>query len=100
MRLEVDSATIRPQDTGGVTAAGAYGSHSRAGVSNTGSSDSAQVSGTSQLLNSLSAERSSRIQQLSAAVRSGTYNVSSAAIGKALIGESAAQGSAGGRAAG
>ena len=47
--------------------------------------DSVALSGPSAALSRLAADRAARVQQLSAAVRSGSYSVSSAAIGSALL---------------
>lgn len=96
MRLEVDAATIGPQDASGVASAGLYGSHSRVSGAETGGRDSAEISGTSQLISAASSERSARIAQLAAAVQGGTYSVSGSAISQAVVAEAAAPGSTGG----
>jgi anti-sigma28 factor (negative regulator of flagellin synthesis) len=90
MRLEIDSATSQTQDAGGVSSAGAYGASSRAALADAANRDSAQVSGTSQILNNLATDRAARIQQLTLAVRNGTYNVPGALIAKSMISETAA----------
>ena len=86
MRLQLDSSA----GPGGVT--GSAPSGSAAHATQTGSStsadsqDSSSVSGPSSLLNNLSAERSARIQQLTASVQSGSYQISSAAVSRAIVG--------------
>jgi anti-sigma28 factor (negative regulator of flagellin synthesis) len=86
MRLQLDSAIARPADTGQSNPIG--GSGSSAGVrgpDNSGSSDSIAISGPSAALSQLSSQRAARIEQLSAAVGSGAYFVSSSAIGSAIV---------------
>jgi anti-sigma28 factor (negative regulator of flagellin synthesis) len=90
MRLQLDPAL-----TGnGVTSAGEAGQTAPAGGSASGSTgvqgvssgvDSIQISGPTAALNRLSADRTARIQQLTALVRGGSYQVSSSLVGSAIV---------------
>jgi len=87
MRLHLDSAVtqtdIRSNETPSVPASGSGYDSRRVGNS---SADSIRISGPSSALASLAADRAARIQQLTAQVESGTYNVSSSLISQAIVG--------------
>lgn len=85
MRLQLDSALNRTEigQTGGVGASNA--DSRRTGSGALGAQDSIQISGASSALNSLNADRAARIQQLTSAVQSGTYNLSSSLIAGAMV---------------
>jgi anti-sigma28 factor (negative regulator of flagellin synthesis) len=86
MRLQLDSAIPRPADTGQSASIGSSGSSGGVrGQDNSGSNDSIQISGPSAALGRLSSQRAERIAQVSAALRSGTYQISGSAIGSAII---------------
>lgn len=86
MRLQLDSAStqtdIRSNEAQSVPATGSgYDSRRLTGSS----PDSIRISGPSSALASLAADRAARIQQLTAQVQSGTYNVSSSLISQAIV---------------
>ena len=87
MRLQLDSTQAGgPGGVGQAAPAGGPGSSSnRLGPGSSGSGDSIQISGASSALNSLAADRAARIQQLTSAVQSGSYQVSSSFIGSAIV---------------
>ncbi len=100
MRLQLDpvltgAGITGPGETGqsapvGGTSAGA----GRIGGSTAGG-DSIQISGPSNALNSLSADRAARIQQLTAQVQGGSYQVSGSLISRAIVGDAVSQASKG-----
>jgi anti-sigma28 factor (negative regulator of flagellin synthesis) len=88
MRLQLDSAVTGtgvarsneaapPQPSG-------TGYDSRIGTGSAGA-DSIRISGASSALASLATDRAARIQQLTAQVHAGTYNVPSSQISQAII---------------
>jgi anti-sigma28 factor (negative regulator of flagellin synthesis) len=87
MRLQLDSSQLsnidaRPADAvadTGQSARSAYGRISG------GAGDSISLSGASSAFSKSSAERAARIQQLTAAVQSGSYRVPAAAISSAIV---------------
>lgn len=87
MRLQLDSAVtqtdIRTNEAPSVPTGGS-GYDSRR-IGNT-SADSIRISGPSSALASLASDRAARIQQLTAQVQSGTYNVSASKISQAIVG--------------
>jgi len=86
MRLQLDSSISKPAETGSAGPAAAAGSRGGIGApDNAGSRDSIALSGPSAALNQLAADRTTRIAQLSALVQSGSYQVSGAAIGGAIV---------------
>jgi anti-sigma28 factor (negative regulator of flagellin synthesis) len=87
MRLQLDTTTLTPADGGRVTAPSSSGAPDdvRAGERRAANTDSIGISGTSAALSQLSGERAERIQQLTSAVRAGTYGVSGAAISNAIV---------------
>ena len=52
--------------------------------------DSIQLSGPSAILNRMSVDRAQRVQQLAAAVQSGSYDVSASRISNAIVGHALA----------
>lgn len=92
MRLQLDSTPGGPGGAGGpggpgqATPAGGSGSNSnRVGSGSSGAGDSILISGASSALNRLAADRTAQIQQLTSAVQSGSYQVSSSLIGNAIV---------------
>jgi anti-sigma28 factor (negative regulator of flagellin synthesis) len=86
MRLHLDSSVSGASDAA-PTAAGSSSTRNGArGLDTSASRDSSSVSGASSALNQLSAQRSARIEELSAAVQSGRYRVSSSALSGAILG--------------
>ena len=92
MRLQLDSSTLSPAEGGRVTPAALSGTSpgSRAAAVRVSGADSIGLSGASVALSRLAGERTERIQQLTAAVRGGTYQVPSAAIGASILSYGAA----------
>ena len=92
MRLQLDSALTGTGITGtGESApdgfpAGGSGSGSRSIGGASAGGDSIQISGASSALNRLSADRAARVQQLTAQVQKGSYNVSSSKVSQAIVG--------------
>jgi hypothetical protein len=104
MRLQLDPALTGtgitgPGDTGQTapvggtnnSGAGRIGGNTSSGDSSGG--DSIQISGPSNALNSLSADRAARIQQLTAQVQGGTYQVSGSLVSRAIVGDAVSQAS-------
>jgi anti-sigma28 factor (negative regulator of flagellin synthesis) len=91
MRLQLDTALSGADSTksdaiGQPAAAGDSGSDSRrVGSSVSGAQDSIQISGPSSALNRMATDRAARIQQLTSAVQGGSYQVSSAKVGSAIV---------------
>jgi hypothetical protein len=87
MRLQLDSTTAGgPGGVGQAIPAGGAGSNAnRIGPGSSGSGDSIQISGASSALNRLAASRAAQIQQLTSAVQSGSYQVSSSLVGNAIV---------------
>lgn len=91
MRLQLDSSSgnTDPTKAGGIGQAAALadsGSDSRRiGSSVSGAQDSIQISGASTALNRLATDRTARIQQLTTAVQSGAYQLSSLQVGSAIV---------------
>jgi len=99
MRLQLDSASTgtgitRSGETGQTAPVGGPGAESRRVGDSTGT-DSIQISGPSSALSSLSAARAARVQQLTALVQSGSYQVSSSQVGRAIVDDAFSQGAAG-----
>lgn len=94
MRLQLDSASTGPGErigsagvSGGANVGSSGSAAPRDASSAGGLQDSSSVSGTSTLLNNLSSERAVRVQQLTSLVQGGTYQISSAAVSQALVGQ-------------
>jgi hypothetical protein len=90
MRLQLDSALTgagvgRSGEAGQSIAVGGPGGDSNRIQSGSPGTDSIQISGPSSALNRLSADRAVRIQQLTSSVQSGSYQVSGALVGRAIV---------------
>jgi hypothetical protein len=87
MRLQLDTSTLTAPDSGRIASPGAPGTtgDTRAGGRQAKNIDSIGISGTSAALGQISSERAHRIQQLTTAVRAGTYSVSGAAISSTIV---------------
>ena len=86
MRLQFDTSSLPGLNGTTGTSAVSRGTNSNAGRT-ASSGDTASLSGTAALLGKLSAERAARIAQLTEAVRSGSYDVPSSAIARAIVNE-------------
>jgi len=103
MRLQLDPAltgtgTTGPGETapaGGANAAGANNAGAGRIGGTTAGGDSIRISGPSNALNSLSADRAARIQQLTEQVQKGSYQVSGSLVGRAIVGDAVSQASKG-----
>jgi hypothetical protein len=92
VRLQLDAASTGA----GITGAGetgrtappesGSGSDSRRIGGDSAGADSIKISGPSSALNLLSSGRAARIQQLTAQVQTGGYNVSSPKVSQAIVG--------------
>jgi anti-sigma28 factor (negative regulator of flagellin synthesis) len=92
MRLQLDPAltgtgVTRSGETGQTVPVGGSGSDSRRIGGGSAGADSIQISGASSALNRLSADRAARIQQLTAQVQDGSYQVSGTLVGRAIVGD-------------
>jgi anti-sigma28 factor (negative regulator of flagellin synthesis) len=85
MRLQLDSAITRPPDAGQPNSVGGAGSSGVRGHGSPGANDSITISGPSAALGHLSSQRAARIEQLTAAIASGSYQISASAIGSAIV---------------
>lgn len=93
MRLHLDNnaALGGAGQAGGPSGAQPLSSgNSRSEGLGSGVRDSVSLSGPSAALGRLASDRAARVQQLTAAVQSGSYNVSSSAISSAIVGHAAA----------
>ncbi|MDP9170629.1 MAG: flagellar biosynthesis anti-sigma factor FlgM [Acidobacteriota bacterium] len=85
MRLHLDSSINGTADP----RTAAVGGTGPAGTARTadggGSRDSVSISGIATVLNQIAADRTSRIQQVSDAVRSGGYQIASAAVASSIL---------------
>src|ERR1019366_746862 len=90
MRLQLDTALTGAgiEGSGDASQTAAAGS-SRAGSSgtsrNASAADSIQISGPSSALQRLSADRTARLQQLTAMVQGGSYQVSAGNVSRAMV---------------
>ncbi len=89
MRLQLESSIPHSGDAASLAASGS-GSNRGVGQSGAIAADSIGISGPSAALGKFAADRSERIQQLAQAVRSGSYQVASAVISSAVVGQSLA----------
>lgn len=90
MRLQLDPAVTgseiaRSNDTAPAGSAG-QGSGRTGGY---GGGDTIRLSGPSSALGAMSAQRTARIQQITAQVQAGTYNVPASTVSKALVAHAA-----------
>jgi Anti-sigma-28 factor, FlgM len=91
MRLHLDTSSLGPSRAGnaGQTApAGGLGDSRKIGSSTSGAEDSIRISGASDALSRVFADRTARITQLTAAVQSGRYEAPSGAISRSIVDES------------
>jgi anti-sigma28 factor (negative regulator of flagellin synthesis) len=101
MRLQLDPALTGtgitgPGDTGQTAGAGATNNSNAGRIGDsTAGGDSIQISGPSTALNSLSADRAARLQQLTAQVQGGSYQVSGSLVSRAIVGDAVSQSSTG-----
>ena len=91
MRLQLDSAlagtgSARTSETAQAVPAGGAGADSRR-IGGDSVSDSIQISGPSSALSQLSNDRAARIQQLTAQVQAGSYNVAGSQVSRAIVGD-------------
>jgi anti-sigma28 factor (negative regulator of flagellin synthesis) len=86
MRLQLDSTQLSTVKNGAAEAVTESGQAARGASSRSaGAGDSISLSGASNALNQFAADRSARIQQLTAAVQNGSYHVSSSALSGAIV---------------
>jgi anti-sigma28 factor (negative regulator of flagellin synthesis) len=86
MRLQLDSSQLSTVDNRAAEAVTEGGQAARGASSRgAGAGDSIALSGVSNALHQFSADRSARIQQLTAAVQNGSYHVSSSALSSAIV---------------
>jgi anti-sigma28 factor (negative regulator of flagellin synthesis) len=91
MRLQLDSTTVGSEATksGAIlqspAAEGADSASSRVSSTVYGGQDSIQISGASSAVNRAETDRAAHIQQLTAAIQGGSYNVSSARVSSAIV---------------
>jgi anti-sigma28 factor (negative regulator of flagellin synthesis) len=96
MRLQLDPALTGTGitgagETGQAVPAGGSGSDSRRIGGDSAGADSIQISGPSSALNRLSADRTARIEQLTALVQNGSYGVSGAQVSQAIVDQAVSQ---------
>jgi anti-sigma28 factor (negative regulator of flagellin synthesis) len=84
MRLHLDTTNTGAIGAGSIGAPSGRGNNSAAAGDGL-STDRVAVSGASSAWAASFSERSARIQQLTADVRGGTYNVSSGAISQSIV---------------
>ena len=90
MRLQLDSAVTgtgitRSGETGQTAPVGGPGAGSGRIQSESSGADSIQISGPSTGLNRSFTDRAARIQQLTAVVQGGNYQVSGTKVGRAIV---------------
>jgi hypothetical protein len=90
MRLQLDTVptatgTTRSGESGPTVPVGGTGADSTRIRGDSSAGDSIQISGPSSALNRLAVDRAARIHQLSALVQSGSYQVSGAQVGRAIV---------------
>src|SRR5580698_3026483 len=100
MRLQLDAALpgtgiTGSGETGQTVPAGGTGSDSRRIGADFAGADSIQISGPSSALNRLSTDRAARVQQLTAQVETGAYNVPASEVSQAIVGHAVSQAGAG-----
>lgn len=91
MRLQLDSTTAgselaRTNEAPSSAPVSGSGYDSRRIGGGSTSSDSIRISGPSSALSSMASERTARIQQLTAQVQAGTYDVAGSQISEAIVG--------------
>jgi anti-sigma28 factor (negative regulator of flagellin synthesis) len=97
MRLHLNPTTTTPADTaqGGTQGVARGSSVAPSGAASTsdaqrssGSQDSIAISGPSSAFNRLTTDRASRVEQVAALVRAGSYQISSSTLSSAIVGHS------------
>jgi hypothetical protein len=97
MRLHLNSTTPPPVDTSqsgaqGVASGSSVVSSGAASTSRaqqgSGSQDSIAISGPSSAFNRLTTDRASRLEQVAASVRSGSYQIASSTLSSAIVAHS------------
>jgi anti-sigma28 factor (negative regulator of flagellin synthesis) len=97
MRLHLNSAAPTPVDTsqGGAQGVAPGASVVQSGATSTaraqqssGSQDSIAISGPSSAFNRLTTDRASRVEQVAALVRAGSYQVASSTLSSAIVAHS------------
>jgi len=96
MRLQLDSALTgtgitRSGETSQTVAANGGAVDSRRSGDSAGT-DSIQISGASSALNNLATDRAARVQQLTALVQGGSYQVPSSQVGQAMVEDAVSRG--------
>lgn len=92
MRLQLDPALTGTGITGAgetgqtVPPGAGSGFDSRGIGGDSAGADSIQISGPSSALNLLSSDRAARLQQLTALVQTGSYNVAGSKVSQAIVG--------------
>jgi anti-sigma28 factor (negative regulator of flagellin synthesis) len=93
MRLQLDSAVtgngVNRSNEAAPAPPAAAGYDSRPVGGGAAGGDSIRISGASGALASYATDRAARIQQLTAQVQAGTYNVPAASISQAIVGYAA-----------
>jgi anti-sigma28 factor (negative regulator of flagellin synthesis) len=88
MRLQLDTSVSSTSESAQAAAARSRSQISSSQTDDAShSGDSISVSNSSSAINAFSSERASRIAQLAATVQRGQYQVSSAALSSAIVGQ-------------
>ncbi len=85
MRLQLDSAALRSAENGSVQQTSGLAQNGERTKNGSRVDDSVGISGPSAALGRLAADRASRIQQLTVAVRSDTYQVPLTALSQSIL---------------
>ncbi|HEX4134877.1 MAG TPA: flagellar biosynthesis anti-sigma factor FlgM [Bryobacteraceae bacterium] len=90
MRLQLDAdvtanGVTKPGAAGQTVPVGTTGADSRRVAGDSSGADSIRLSATSNALHTLSADRAARVQQLTAQVQNGSYQVSGSLVGRAIV---------------
>jgi anti-sigma28 factor (negative regulator of flagellin synthesis) len=85
MILQLDSTVAKSGDPNPVGSAGGVSRGAGRDASGSGTQDSIRISGASSALNRLATDRAAHIQQLTAAVQSGSYSVSGDLVAGAMV---------------
>jgi anti-sigma28 factor (negative regulator of flagellin synthesis) len=90
MRLQLDSTALRSAENAPTAQPSSGGRNEDRTTQLARSGDTVGISGPSAALGRLSAERASRIQQLTAAVQNDTYRVPAGVVSKAILAQAEA----------
>ena len=87
MRLQLDSTSLGSTGASQISSTenAGHGLKNSTASSASASGDSISISTTSNILGRASASRAARLEQLTQAVQSGTYRVSTAAVSRAIV---------------